>query len=100
MLRAASSATRTDISATRLLVSITCCRPSRIRSLCVATKSCTDRQPTRRFTPSMFFCKPLLSQVDPLVRGLLEATRQDRVGLGHGLQVLGRAAGQLLRLRA
>ena len=33
MLRAASSAMRTDTSAMRLLVSITCCRPSRTRSL-------------------------------------------------------------------
>src|SRR3954453_18729230 len=65
MVRVASSATRTDSSATRLFVSITRCKSSRTSSLWTATKSCTERQPGSRFSPSMFFVIRSWANHDP-----------------------------------
>src|SRR5215217_3316248 len=100
MVRAASSATRTDTSAMRLLVSITCCRPSRTRSLCTRHEVLHRAGARKPVHGVDVLLQAVLDEVDHLLRDLLSAARQHGAGLRHGLEVLGRAPRQLLGLRA
>ena len=44
------------------------------------------------------FCRTLLGESEPHLRGFLNAASQDRAGVGNSLEIMERASGQLLSL--
>src|SRR4051812_19438932 len=101
MVRAASSAMRSDTSVTRRFVSITCCRLPRTRSLCTDGHEVLHRPAADKAVEAVdVLGQALLGEAEQLMRDLLEATSHDRAGLRHSVDGLGRAARYLFGLRA